>query len=271
MFSTLKSDFHIHTCASDGAADCTPENIAKEAEGLGLKEIGFTDHAHVCDENAIGSVYKNGQFADAYFKICEEIRSIRPNFDLNIYVSWEVDYFDGGTYSFDPEIHLKDLDYVLLGHHSYAHMNDSSPQEVADYLFRIYMGMATEPYANIIAHPFYLRPDKNFGTALSLITDHQFSEFFQALKENGKAAEITSFQFSASHRNDIEQYKRMYTVAKETGVKFTLDSDAHSLVELGNGLKCLHVLHELGFKSDDFVDFSGLMNLKSGQDIQNSC
>jgi histidinol phosphatase-like PHP family hydrolase len=261
--SSIKSDFHIHTCASDGAADCTPGNIAKEAEGLGFKEIGFTDHAHFCSGNATGSRWESGIFFDPYLKVCEEIRAIKTHFNLNIYLSWEVDYFDGGTYSFDPEKHLSGLDYVLLGHHSYTHMNNSSSRELADYLFRIYMAMAIEPYANIIAHPFYYCASEKHKAVLAHISNKQFADFFHALKENGKAAEITPFQFSLRWRDNIEQYKRMYAIAKETGVKFTLDSDAHSISEVGSGLKCIHILHELGFKDDDFVDFSKLMNLKN--------
>ena len=86
--SSVKSDFHIHTCASDGAADCTPENIVKEAQGIGFKEIGFTDHAHFCSGDAIGSRWESGIFVDKYFNICDEIRALKENSNLNIYLSW---------------------------------------------------------------------------------------------------------------------------------------------------------------------------------------
>jgi histidinol phosphatase-like PHP family hydrolase len=85
---------------------------------------------------------------------------------------------------------------------------------------------------------------------------------FHAMRENGKAAEITAYQFSADYR-DVEQARRMYSVARETGVKFVLDSDAHSLTEVGDGLRCIHVLRELGFVDGDFVDFAELLGLKS--------
>ena len=145
---------------------------------------------------------------------------------LDLYVSWEVDYFDGGTYSFDPREHLDGLDYVLLGYHYYDHVKGESPQALADHFVRINMEMAQEPYADIIAHPFYVhRPPENHGAVLRRISDAQFVEVFEAMRENGKAAEITAYQFSADYR-DVEQSKRMYAIAKQTGVKFTLDSDA---------------------------------------------
>jgi histidinol phosphatase-like PHP family hydrolase len=177
-------------------------------------------------------------------------------------VSWEVDYFDGGRYSFDPDTHLENLDYVLLAHHYFGHMISETPKEIADYLFRIYMEMAREPYANIIAHPFYVPPPpERHGAVLSHISDRQFSEVFQALKDNGKAAEITAYQFSANLR-DAAQSVRMYTIAKETRVKFTLDSDAHRLDAIGSGLRCLYRLADLGFTDEDFVDYVGLLSLK---------
>ena len=262
FLASLRSDFHIHTCASDGAKDCSPAHIAKVAEGLGFKEIGFTDHAHACSEGAKGWPYeKGGDFVESYFEICDEIREVDS--PLSLYVSWEVDYFDGARYSFDPEKHFHSLDYVLLGHHWYAHMHGKSAESQANYFARIYMEMAQEPYANIIAHPFYVvRPPKNHGAVLSKISDAQFSEVFHAIRENGKAAEITSYQFSADYR-EVEQSKRMYAIAKETGVKFTLNSDAHTLAEIGDGLRSIHVLRELGFDNSDFVDFAGLMALKN--------
>ena len=260
FLASLRSDFHLHTRASDGAEDCTPAKIARVAEGLGFRELGFTDHAFVCGGNARGSTAEEGRYVEAYFEVCAEIREVDSPLDL--YVSWEVDYFDGGRYSFDPDEHLEDLDYVLLAHHAYAHMQGASPQALADYFVRIYMEMAREPYANIIAHPFYVaRPPENHGAVLSRISEAQFAEVFHAIRENGKAAEITSYQFSADYR-DVEQSKRMYAVAKETGVKFVLDSDAHTLAEVGDGMRCIHVLRELGFTNSDFVDFAGLIGLK---------
>jgi len=260
FLDSVRSDLHIHTRASDGAGNCTPAGIAKVAEGLGLKEIGFTDHAYTCGSGALGATHEDGRYAAAYFEVCAEIREMDS--PLDVHVSWEVDYFDGGEYSFDPDQHLGSLDYVLLGHHYFSHMRGKSPQALADYFVRIYMEMAQEPYAHIVAHPFYVPPPpQNHGAVLSRISDAQFLQVFDAIRDNGKAAEITAYQFSADYR-DVEQAKRMYGLARQTGVKFTLDSDAHTLAEVGDGLRSIHVLRELGFRNSDFVDVAGLLDLK---------
>jgi len=254
-----RSDFHIHTYVSDGAEDCTPENIARVAEKLGLREVGLTDHVMACGEGARGHDHKNCD-TGPYFELCERIRGVSS--PVRVYASWEVDYFDGGRYSFDPGKHLDGLDYVLLAHHYFRHVIDEKPQVIADYLFRIYMEMAREPWANIIAHPFYVPPPpERHGAVLSHISDGQFSEFFQALRDNGKAAEITAYQFSANLR-DVSQSLRMYSVARETCVKFVLDSDAHRLDTIGTGLRSLYLLDDLGFRDEDFVDYEGLLSLK---------
>lgn len=178
---------------------------------------------------------------------------------VKVYASWEVDYFDGGTYSFDPRKHLDYLDYVLLAHHQIV---DEPPETAARYLLRVTMEMAMEPYANIIAHPFYTPPPpERHGRILAAMSDAAIAEVFHAMREHGKAAEVCSFQFTADLR-DVDQMKRVYAIARSTGVKFTLDSDAHNLWQVGDGLRCAYVLAELGFSDADFVDYRGLLALK---------
>ena len=258
-----RRDFHIHTNISpDGSKDSTLENIVKAAEALGMEEIGLTDHVNAYCEGALG--FKSwGEFRDpgAHRQLCETIRAVKSR--VRLYASWEVDYFDGGRYSFDPLRHLPMLDYVLLGHHYISHVENESPAFLADYLMRITMEMACEPYANIIAHPFYFPPPaQRHGAILSCLSDEHILEVFQSIKENGKAAEITPFQFNVESR-DVEQMKRVYALARTTGVKFTLDSDAHAISDMLGGLRCLYVLAELGFTDDDFVDYQELIKLKN--------
>lgn len=258
-----RSDFHLHTNASDAAENCTVANIVRVAEGLGFEELGFTDHAYARSGPHRGmDVQRDGKWLDGYLATCEEIRSTSSS--MKLYVGWEVDYFDGGTYSFIPEEHLQGLDYVLLAFHFFGHMKEKPLKELADFMVGIYKEMAAEPYAHIIAHPFYLGGSHELhGAVLREISDAQFGEVFETMKSNGKAAEITAYQFSAESR-DVAQSKRMYSIARETGVKFTLDSDAHSLDQLGGGYRALNVLRELGFPDDgsSFVDYEGLMALK---------
>jgi len=260
-----RRDFHVHTNISpDGNKNSTLENIIKAAEVLGMEELGLTDHVYDCCEGALG--FKPwGEYRDpnAHRQLCATLRTIRSR--VRLYASWEVDYFDGGRYSFDPIRHLPMLDYVLLGHHFAAHVENKPPAFLADYLMRITMEMACEPYANIIAHPFYFPASaQRHGAILSCLGDKRIVEVFQAIKENGKAAEITPFQFNVELR-DVEQMKRVYALARTTGVKFTLDSDAHSISEMLGGLGCLYVLAELGFTDDDFVDYQELKKLKNNK------
>lgn len=259
-----RSDFHVHsTVSGDTARDATLENIIAVARGLGMREIGITDHVLARGDEK-NSLPARPDDEASHRALCRAIRATRS--PVKVYASWEVDYFDGGTfggrYSFDPERHLRELDYVLLAHHAMNHVIDGSIEFLGRYLVRIMMEMAREPYANIIAHPFYARADKH-GAILASISDGAISEVFHAIRENGKAAEITSYQFNADLR-DVDQMRRVYSVARSTGVKFTLDSDAHSLWDMAEGLRCSYVLAELGFTDDDFVDYDGLIGLKRG-------
>jgi histidinol phosphatase-like PHP family hydrolase len=223
-----RSDFHVHSAVSpDAGKDCTLERIVTVAEGLGMKEIGLTDHLLACADGAPPGYLAGGRDSAPHRALCGAIRAIRS--PVKVYASWEVDYFDGGTYSFDPQKHRASLDYVLLAHHAVEHVADREPRDLARYLARITMEMAREPYGNIIAHPFYFpRPAERHAKILAAVSDAEFSEIFHAMRENGKAAEITPYQFHADLRG-VEGMKRMYAVARSTGVRFTLDSDAHSL------------------------------------------
>jgi histidinol phosphatase-like PHP family hydrolase len=255
-----RSDFHVHTNLSpDAGRDCTLESLARVAAGLGLREVGLTDHVQANGEREPGQSWQCTDLA-AFEHRCRRIRE--GAWPVRLLSGWEVDYYDGGRYSFVPDTHLALLDYVLLAHHAFGHMTGEAPAAIARYLLRITMAMAVEPYADVIAHPFYFAPPPDrHGQILSCLSDRELAEAFQAMKEHGKAAEITSYQFSADLRG-VEQMKRVYSVARQTGVKFTLDSDAHRLWDLAEGLRCLYVLSELGFADDDFVDYAALRRLK---------
>lgn len=257
-----RSDFHVHTNVSpDAAKDCTLENLARVAAGLGLREIGLADHVLGTDAGLPGSGWQCTDL-DLFRDRCQRIR--QGNWPVRVLSGWEVDYFDGGRYSFDPEEHLPLLDYVLLAHHHFEQVVEESPAQIARYLLRIAMAMAVEPYSHIIAHPFYfVRPPERHGEILAHLGDQELVEVFQAIREHGKAAEITPYQFSADLRG-VDQMKRVYAVARGTGVRFTLDSDAHNPWDMAEGLRCLYVLNELGFTDQDFVDYAGLLRLKQG-------
>lgn len=259
-----RSDFHVHSNVSgDTAKNATLENIIAVARGLGMREIGITDHVLALGDENNGLRARPDDEA-SHHALCRAIRETRS--PVKVYASWEVDYFDGGPsggrYSFDPERHLASLDYVLLAHHAMSHVIDEPVEFLGRYMVRIMMEMAREPYANIIAHPFYARADKH-GAILASIDDEAIAEVFHAIRENGKAAEITPYQFNADLR-DVDQMRRVYSIARSTGVKFTLDSDAHGLWDMAEGLRCSYVLSDLGFSDDDFVDYDGLMRLKRG-------
>ena len=250
------SDFHVHSNASyDTDSDCTPEAIAEIAVALGIKEIGITDHVQAESEGAPGY----GMPAENREKHNKLLKELRENeYPARLLAGWEVDYFDTGRYSFDPESDLADLDYVLLGHHFFHVPKDADAEFIARYLIRIYRELAVEPYADIIAHPFYVSggPERH-GNVLANIDDTEFKMFFSLLAEQRKVAEITAFQFSPRYRN-VPQSRRLYKIALQTDVKFVLSSDAHHLSEIGDGLRCVPALLDMGFTENRILSFDEL-------------
>lgn len=254
------SDLHVHTELSSDARRNSLGTVVSAAAALGFREIGITDHVQAASGGAPG-FERAPDPVEGHQELAGRVRAGR--WPLRVLVSWEVDYFDGGRYSFEPSRDLRSLDYVLLGHHYCGHVRSLGDRELARYLLRIHLEMAAEPYADILAHPFYLSPPERHGPVLRCISDRELEQFFLSARGHGKAIEVTSWQFTASHR-DVDQSRRVYAVARRCGCSFVLSSDAHAPEQIGDGMRCAFVLRSLGFRMSDFLDYGGLMRARSG-------
>lgn len=139
-----RSDFRVHSnVSSDTARNATLENLIAVARGLGMREIGITDHVLALGDEKNGLPARPDDEA-AHRALCRAIRETRS--PVKVYASWEVDYFDGetygGRYSFDPEKHPPSLDHVLLAHHAMNHVIDEPIGFLGRYMVRIMMEMA---------------------------------------------------------------------------------------------------------------------------------
>ena len=86
------SDYHMHTPLC-GHAVGEPQEYAKQAIAVGLKEIGFSDHApflHMVDPRV---TMNRGQLPD-YYRMIEDVRH-RFKSNLRIKVAIEADFIPG--------------------------------------------------------------------------------------------------------------------------------------------------------------------------------
>ena len=259
-------DIHIHTtlsaCCSDPQA--LPENYLQLAADRGLTVIGFSNH--FWDRAVDGAT--PWYASQDYDHLCQLRLPKEEGARLGIRVLFgcETEYAQG-TLAITPQ-RAKDFDYVLIPH-THMHMKDfvipaavTDPDELAAFMLRTYrevvsfrLGVPTS-----IAHPFVAcgYPAKTRLDLLGRISDDDFRRAFSLAAENGVGLELNTdgLPLLPEYPNfQGHPMVRMYRLAKECGVKFTLGSDAHALMRWSNFFHCTLFLQACGITEEDYMDF----------------
>lgn len=202
----LKGDLHLHTSASDGGAGI--EAMALAARAAGLRYIAITDHSR-------GLAVAHGLDAERLARQGEEIERIRERVrGIEILKGIEVDIREDGRLDL-PDRVLARLDLVVGAMHS--HFGLSGRRQTARMLRAL-----DHPYFSILAHPSGRLLD---GRAPS---DLDMERVIRAARERGCFLELNA----QPRRLDLDaRYCRM---AREAGVRVSIDSDSHSERGFGN-------------------------------------
>jgi DNA polymerase (family 10) len=199
--SNLRGVFHNHTTWSDGVASL--EAMAEEAQELGMQYLGIADHSK-------SSFQANGLDASRLLKQVEEIRALNATYDgyFRIFAGSEVDILKDGSLDFDDEV-LAQLDYVVAS----VHASFTLPE--AEMTKRIIKAMEN-PYVTMLGHVsgrlLLQRPP--YAVDIAAVID-------------AAAATGTIIELNASPwRLDMDW--RWWKLAKEKGVKCSINPDAHS-------------------------------------------
>ncbi|HEY3955203.1 MAG TPA: helix-hairpin-helix domain-containing protein [Streptosporangiaceae bacterium] len=212
----LRGDLHTHTDLTDGAS--TLADMVAQARKNGYEYYAITDHApdlimhRMTDEKMLA---QREQVRALEKELGEEPRTQVPGTppaltllhgtELNIGPSGAVDW---------PASFLDGFDICVASVHS--HFGQPRSEMTGRFL------TATEnPHVNVIGHPL----TRVIGRRDPVDVD--LDELFKACARTGTALEING----SPHRRDLpdEHLRR----AKEAGVKFAIDSDAHAVSELG--------------------------------------
>ncbi len=196
----IKGDLHVHSKYTDGADSL--EDISGAAIKLGRKYIGMTDHSK--------SEYQAGGMDDKEFeKYFAAIDKMNEKLDgkLRLLKSGEVDILKDGSFDLKDRT-LEQMDYVLGSVHTNTKMGkEEMTKRVID---AIESGLL-----NILAHPTERLINSREPIALDL------DAVFEAAKKNGVIMEIDAIP-DRLDLNDENAIK-----AKEHGLKFSIDTDAH--------------------------------------------
>jgi histidinol-phosphatase (PHP family) len=103
----IDSNFHTHSCFSDGKEDL--EAYCQKAIELGFHSLGFSDHAPVKFDNSF-SIHPAK--LNAYFDEIMHLKKVYAN-KLNVFLGLEADYIPGYTFDFDEFRKQANMDYII--------------------------------------------------------------------------------------------------------------------------------------------------------------
>jgi DNA polymerase (family 10) len=200
--SNLRGCFHNHTTASDGNASL--REMAEAAHELGWQYLGIADHSK-------SSFQANGLNEERLRKQIEEIRALNKAFAdsrFRIFAGSEVDILKDGSLDFADDL-LAELDYVVASVHNVFTLPEA---EMTKRIIRA----IENPHVTMLGHL----------TGRLLLQRPGYAVNVPAVIE-AAAATGTIIELNANPwRLDMDW--RWWKLAKEKGVKTSINPDAHS-------------------------------------------
>lgn len=259
----INKDYHVHTDYVDGKDD--PEAVVIKAIELGMKEIGFSEHAHVpFDSKYSLSIDKTNSYIT-------KIRNLKKKYEgvINILCGIEMDYYsDDRAENYDYVIgsihYLKVGEEIFLIDFSPEHtdycINKAFKGSREDFLKCYYEKVALlkeKTEANIIGHLDVISKFENRGIDLSEADNNVKPYWENAITAlSGKCVfEVNTGGMSRGYKTvpypDEEKLKFIF----KTGGNVVINSDSHSkntlLYEFEN---VSGFLRSIGFEKFGFTD-----------------
>ena len=230
----IKGDLHVHSNHTDGSN--TLYEIADAAAKMGYKYMGMTDHSK--------SEYVTGGMDDKKFeKYFMEIDEANDKIGgkIKLLKSGEVDILKDGTLDLKDKT-LEQMDYVLCAVHTSINMGKE------DMTKRIVKAMQSG-YMDILAHP----TERLINMRQQIQVD--LDKILDAAREKGVVVEIDSFpeRLDLNDENSIK--------ARKLGLKFSIDTDAHSLDHMRFMRYGIGVAKRAWLRKDDVINTMDLSSL----------
>jgi len=198
----LKGDLHTHTDLTDGVASL--QDMVAAAARRGYEYYAITDHApdlvmqRMTDEKMLAQR--------------DRVRALET--DLDLLHGTELNIAPDGSVDWGQDF-LAGFDLCVASVHSHF---DQGRAEMT----RRFIVACENPRVNIIGHPTTRRIGRRPPV------DVDFGELFRACARTGTALEVNG----SPQRLDLPSDH--IRAARDAGVRFAIDSDAHSVADLGN-------------------------------------
>ncbi|HET6347972.1 MAG TPA: DNA polymerase/3'-5' exonuclease PolX [Candidatus Krumholzibacteria bacterium] len=200
----IRGTFHCHTTYSDGHG--TLDEMARAAKALGLEYLGIADHSKT-------AVYANGLSVEDVKKQRAEIEALNKKLaPFVVFAGIESDILQNGDLDYDDQV-LESFDYVVASVHGQFTGTEAQMTE------RIVRAVSN-PYTTMLGHPTGRVLLSRDGYPLNL------EKVFEACVEHNTWMEINAHPY----RLDLDW--RHVKRAKEMGVRFVINPDAHSTKEI---------------------------------------
>ena len=203
----LRGTFHNHTLASDGRN--TLEEMAAAARDLGLQYLGIADHSRT-------SAHARGLSIEQLLQQVGEIRKLNATFggDFRIFAGVECDILRDGSLDYPNDV-LAQLDFVVASVHAAFSISEA---EMTERIIRA----ISNPHVTFLAHLT--------GRLLLVREPYQVNipAVIDAAAETGTVIELNA----SPRRLDMDW--RWWPLAREKGVKCSINPDAHTADALKN-------------------------------------
>ncbi|WP_437506072.1 PHP domain-containing protein [Sorangium sp. So ce1099] len=219
---------HCHTVYSDGKN--TVEEMALEAEAMGMKYLTITDHSPAAH-------YAGGVGLDRLKQQWDEIARVQESVSVKLLRGTESDILESGKLDY-PDAILEQFDVIIASIHSRMKMD-------ADQMTRRLVSAMKQPVFKIWGHALgrLIQRREPFACRVEEVLD--------AVAESRAAVEVNGDPY----RLDMEP--RWIKEARKRGIRFVISTDAHSTNALHNlrfgvgtarrgGLRRGEVLNALG-------------------------
>jgi DNA polymerase (family X) len=221
----LRGDFHMHSTWSDGRQSLEAMIAAVAARGYAYHSI--SDHSGGRGTTGLDPSDLRAQRA--------EVRALGDRYGVRTLCSSEVDILPDGTLDYS-DAQLAGLDIVVASVHTATNL---SREEMTARIIRA----CENPYVNIIGHP----TGRNIETCFAGY-DFDHDAVFAAAARTGTALEIDG----QATRLDLPS--GLARRAREFGVTFTCDSDAHGAEALADVAYAVGQARRAWLRADDVLN-----------------
>ncbi|MBF0490097.1 MAG: histidinol-phosphatase HisJ [Candidatus Omnitrophica bacterium] len=252
--SMIYADYHMHTPLC-GHAIGTPEEYVKAGIKVGLKEVGFSDHAPMLHQRMPGVTMTFDELPQ-YHQMIEDVQK-RFNSQITVKIGIEADFIPGYETKTKALINSYNYDYIIGSVHFIDNWAFDDPNPTVKEYWKIYdvndvyrkyykllQQSAKSGLFDIIGH---CDLPKKFGARPTVDLTREIKATAKTFKDCGVAIEINT---AGLYKPIGEMYPapNCLKIYQEAGVPLTLGSDAHSPNDVGRDFdKAIALAKSVGY------------------------